>query len=245
MFPIICQIGPATIYSYGLMLALGVLLCSFLLTRDAKAFNINRDSLFDLIFWVVISGIIGARFFYILLNGEYFLRNPLEIIMVNKGGLAWQGSLIGGIVSGIIFIKRIKWDIGSILDLTAPYVALGQSIGRIGCFLNGCCFGHESSWGIFFPLHAAKLYPTQLFSSVGLLFIYFFLRFYRKFSQKGDVFLAYLLLASALRFFIDFFRADHFNLFWGLSIFQIICVVIFTTALLIRLYQTVFFRSKV
>ncbi len=235
MFPVICKIGPLSIYSYGVMLALAVIICSFLLAKDAQRLGIAKETIHDLVFWVVVSGIIGARIFYILLNLDLFIKDPLEIIMIQHGGLAWQGSLILGTLGGLFFIKIKKLLLWQTLDLVAPYIALGQSIGRIGCFLNGCCFGKEISWGIYSPVHDAHLHPTQLYCSLGLFLIFLFLKKYQKTVKVvGKVFVVYLLLAALLRFSVEFFRADHDIVVFGLSIFQIICIVIFLSGLYVN-----------
>ncbi len=235
MFPIICKIGPLTVYSYGLMLAIGVILCAFLLSKEIKNTDITMDFILDLIFWVVLFGILGARIFYILLNLEFYMNHPAEIIMIHKGGLAWQGSLILGSLTGGIFIKRKGLELLRILDLTAPYIALGQSIGRIGCFLNGCCYGKEVAWGIFVPIHGANLHPTQIYSTVGLFCIFLFLKAYRNKASSGGIFILYLIFASALRFIVEFFRADHQTFFIGLSIFQMVCLSLIIVALILKI----------
>jgi len=212
-----------TIYSYGLMLAIAVVVCTLMLARDAHRNNIKADIVFDLIFWAVISGIIGARLFYILLNYSFFAAYPSEIFMIQKGGLAWQGGLILGSVTTMLFIKAKKLSLSKMLDFLSPYLALGQSIGRIGCFLNGCCFGKEVDWGVYFPVHDAVLYPTQLYLSGGYFIIFVILKRYQKFSEiPGLIFASYLILASILRFGVEFFRADHEILFLGLSIYQFV-----------------------
>lgn len=160
MIPLLTSV---TIYSYGFMLAVAVILCTFLLSRDARREGIETDVITDLVFWIVIGGIIGARFFYILLNYSFFVDHPFEVIMIQKGGLAWQGGLIFGALTAVSFIRRKKLFLPAVLDLVAPYLALGQSIGRVGCFLNGCCFGKEFAQGVYFPVHAARLHPTQLY----------------------------------------------------------------------------------
>ncbi len=192
------------------------------------------DTFLDMIFWVVLGGILGARIFFVILNFPYFLDNPVEILMVHHGGLAWQGSLIAGTIVGIIFVRMKKWDPVRVLDLSAPYLALGQSIGRVGCFLNGCCYGKEASWGIYFPVHDARLHPTQLYSTIGLFFVFLFLRAYRAKARPGDVFVLYLVLASVLRFIVEFFRADHYAFFAGLSVFQWVCLGILAVAFSLR-----------
>src|SRR6185295_7207291 len=131
MHPIICKIGPLTIYSYGLMVAIAAIVCSLLLARDAKKYNIAPEIIFDLVFWVVFGGIIGARIFYVILNLDYFIHNAKEMIMIQNGGLAWQGSFIAGALTGIFYVKKHKLSFWLLVDLVAPYIALGQSIGRI------------------------------------------------------------------------------------------------------------------
>lgn len=227
MFPIICKIGPITIYSYGLMLAVAVIVCSALLSRDAKSFGLKSDQIFDVVFWSVIGGLVGARLFYIFLNWHFFKEYPLEMIMVQKGGLAWQGALILGTLSGLLYVYLKKLPLLLVLDLCAPYIALGHSIGRIGCFLNGCCYGRPVSWGIYFPLHEARLHPTQLYDSAGLLLIFLVLKKYQgRVKWQGCVFALYMILASGLRFGVEYFRADHAILIWGMSLFQVVSLVL-------------------
>ena len=225
MRQIICQIGPFTIYSYGLMFAIAVLVCAFFLSKDAAQKGISRETVFDLVFWVVLSGLIGARLFFVILNWKYFLQYPGEIINVQNGGLAFQGSLVFGTIAGLIYVKKNKLSLVTVIDLCAPYAALGQSIGRIGCFLNGCCFGKSVPWGIYFPVLKYRAYPTQLFDAIGLFVIFLFLkRMQKKSLLPGQIFVLYLVLASLLRFIVEFFRADHYHLFAGLSVYQWVCL---------------------
>lgn len=236
MFPIICQFGPVTVYSYGFMLAVAALVCTFLASRDAKKIGIPPGVIPDFIFGTVVAGILGARLFYILLNYRFFMDHPLEIVMIQNGGLAWHGGLIAATVVAIRFIRKNGLPLATMLDLTAPYAALGESIGRIGCFLNGCCFGREVTWGIFFPVHGARLHPTQLYAMAGLFILFFILRHYRKIVKiPGDVFVLYLFGASLLRFTIEFFRADHYVLVLGLSVYQWVCVGLIAVAVYVHL----------
>lgn len=224
---------PVTIHSYGLLLAIAVLTGTFLLVRDAGASNIKPEVIYDLVFWAMVGGIIGARAFYVILNYPFFAANPNEIFMIQKGGLAWQGGLVVGGLATFLFIRGRKLFLPVMLDLCAPYVALGESIGRIGCLLNGCCYGKAVEWGLYFPVHDARLHPTQLYLSAGYLVIFIILRWYQISSQiPGLVFASYLILTSTLRFFIEFFRADHDILFIGLSIYQFVSLGIFVFALI-------------
>lgn len=221
MYPTICTIGPFTIYSYGLMLAVAVFFASFLASREAPRAGIKPELIFDLTFWVILFGLLGARIFYILLDLSFFMANPLEMIMIQKGGLAWQGGLILGTIAGIGFVRKKGLPLLKMLDFSLPYVALGQAIGRLGCFLNGCCYGKEVSWGVFFPIHQARLHPTQLYEFLGLVVIFFILKgAQRKSPWPGKIFLLYLVLASILRFAIEFIRADQLWMAAGLSLNQ-------------------------
>ena len=239
MFPVICKIGPLTVYSYGLMMAVSVIVCAILLSRDAGGKGISADVVYDFIFWAVLAGIAGARLFYILLNFEFFRQSPGEIVMLQNGGLAWQGGLIAGSLCTFYFVKHKRLSVPMFADLVAPYVALGQAIGRIGCFLNGCCYGRPVPWGIYFPVHHEHLHPTQLYSAFNLTVIFFILKAFQKHARApGQVLVLYFILASAERFIVEFFRADHKMSWGGLSEFQVVSLVIFLAALLVNFRLT-------
>jgi len=244
MHPILFTIGPITIYSYGVMLAISVLVCTYLLSLDAKRYNISQETAYDLVFWCMIGGILCARIFYVFIEWSYFSNNLLEIPMLQKGGLAWQGGFLGGVLSGVWFARRNKLSLRPLLDLVAPYIALGQSIGRIGCFFNGCCYGKPVAWGIYFPTQQANLYPTQLFETAGLFIIFLILKQVQK--QKGTVpffsggqfpsgfiFVFYLWLSAIERFIVEFYRADHNFLWLGLSLAQYVALGVFAAGLIL------------
>ncbi|MFH1202645.1 MAG: prolipoprotein diacylglyceryl transferase [Candidatus Omnitrophota bacterium] len=228
MCPVLLKIGPLTIYSYGLMLALAFFAATYLASRAARIKGISPDLITDFCFWVLISGIVGARLFYVLLNLDYYFDNPLEIIMLSHGGLAWYGGLVFAIGTGIFYLKIHKQNFALILDLIIPYVALGEAMGRIGCLLNGCCYGKAASWGLYFPVHKAVLIPTQLYSSIILLIIFLILRKIQiKTNKQLIVFFSYLIMHSIGRFFIEFLRADSKPLFLNLTIFQYMSIFVF------------------
>ena len=162
MYPIICKLGPLTVYSYGLMLVLAFAISTFLLTRQAKKKGLNPELFFNLSFIIIVSGIIGARILYVILNLKFYLNYPAQILMLTRGGLAWFGGFFLGSLSCIAYLTYKGLDTYKIFDLIIPYVALAQAIGRVGCFLNGCCFGRESlHFGLYFPVHNTILIPTQ------------------------------------------------------------------------------------
>lgn len=234
MHPILFSIGPFTIYSYGVMLAVAVLVCTWALSLDARHFNVPQEAAYDLVFCCMLWGIIAARIFYVFLEWPYYSENLLEIPMLFKGGLAWQGGFLGGTLAGIWFARKHKIPLRSLMDLVAPYVALGQSIGRIGCFFNGCCYGKPVSWGIYFPVHHARLYPTQLFESGSLFLIFLILRkAQHRPHQQGFVFVLYLWLAAMERFIIEFYRADTVPTGLGLTLAQYVALAVFAAGLIL------------
>lgn len=208
-------------------MAFSATVCALLLRRDARKNHMDPDVFLDLLFWVVVAGVVGSRAFFILLNLSYFQKNPTEIILLHHGGLAWQGGLVFAVVAGAGFIRYKKMPLLKTLDFVIPYAALGQAIGRVGCFLNGCCQGQEWAQGIYFPLYHARLHPTQLYSAINLLVIFFILKWCRsRNAVEGRIFCWYLILASLERFVVQFLRADYDPLFLGMGIFQIINLVI-------------------
>ena len=237
MHPILCQIGTLTIYSYGAMIALAVLVCTFFLQLEARRRHWDPEIMIDLVFWVAVFGIIGSRIFFVILNAAYFFQHPVEILYLHQGGLAWQGGLILATAAGISFIRFKKMPILKTLDFVIPYAALGQSLGRVGCFFNGCCQGKEWAHGIYFPVHHATLHPTQLYSAVNLFVIFIILKIYQtRNTIDGRVFVWYFILASLERFIVQFFRADYEPFFLGLGIFQLITVALITLAIYADLY---------
>ncbi|MDD5432204.1 MAG: prolipoprotein diacylglyceryl transferase [Candidatus Omnitrophica bacterium] len=233
MFPEICTIGPFTLYSFGLMLVLAFLVSASLASIEAKREKIDPDVIFNVCFVGFIFGVLGSRIFYVIANFKFYLNNPLEIFMLNHGGMAWFGGLILGSFASVIYIKKKKLSLLKILDLIAPFIALAQAIGRIGCLLNGCCYGKVGfGFGIYFKVHDAVLIPTQLYSSLALLLIYFILRFLQNKPHKtGLIFFVYLLLYSVKRFSIEFLRDDNARIISGLTLFQLLSIAVFCIAI--------------
>ncbi|MCM8782705.1 MAG: prolipoprotein diacylglyceryl transferase [Candidatus Omnitrophica bacterium] len=229
MHPIFLKLGPITLYSYGLMVAIGFITATILASRTAKIFGVPPDNISTLSLAILISGVIGARLLYVLLNLKDFLSSPFEIFMVSHGGLVFYGGAISALFSGLVYLKIVKLPIWDIADIISPYIALGHSIGRIGCFLNGCCFGKPtiSFFGIMFGDGIVR-HPTQIYSSVFLVFLYMFLRTSLQFRQfKGQIFFSYLIFYPAGRFFIEFLRGDNPIVVFNFTFSQIISLGIF------------------
>ena len=241
MMPYILKIGPFTIFSYGLMLACAFFLGAYLASQRGRKEGFNAEEIFNFLFFVFIFGIIGCRVLYVLITFGFYLRNPLEILMIQRGGMAWFGGLLLGSAAGIIYLKRKNLPILKVLDLVVPFVALGQAIGRIGCFLNGCCYGKVSQCGVYFPsLNEIRL-PTQIYSAFLLVVIFMILRLLQeKKHQPGEIVASYFFLYALKRFIMEFFRGDNTPVFFGLTIFQLFSLGFLSLSLGIFIYLRVF-----
>lgn len=162
------------------------------------------------------------------------------MLYIWKGGLAFYGGLLLAIPVSIIFMIKNKMPVLKTADLIAPYLALGHSIGRIGCFFNGCCFGKPVVYkflGVTYPFDTIPRYPTQLYAVFCLLLIFVILRVMQNKPRfSGFIFSMYLILYSTQRFFIDFLRGDNPTFSFGLTISQIISLFIFGIAMLTLSY---------
>lgn len=208
------------------------MLSLYLASRAAGQAGIEAQSINNLGFLILFFGIIGARIFYVILHFENYASSLKDIFFLHQGGLSWFGAFFLGGLAGLIFLRAKGLPFYKTLDIIIPYVALGQAIGRIGCLLNGCCYGGPSRYGIYFPVHNEVLIPTQIYSSLALLVIFLILRLMQKRPQPaGRVFFSYLTLYALIRFLIEFWRIEHAKLFLGLTVFQIISLVILVFSL--------------
>ena len=234
MYPVLFRIGNVAIYSYGFMLAVGVAVSLVLIMRQAKKEGIDEEPVLDLTIISVLAGLIGARLFYVFFyDWDYYRLNLLQILDFRNEGLVWYGAFILGAVAAIVYMRIKKLPFWRMIDLVAPYLAVGYAFGRIGCFLNGCCFGTPTMmpWGVVFPgLDLVPRHPSQLYSallSLGL-FIYL-LRLYPRRRFDGQVFLTYIIGYAILRFGVEFFR-ENLLVWAGFSIAQVVAAGILVIA---------------
>ena len=214
-------------------MALGCLVGFFYIRRAARREGFETDKIINLFFWVLISGFVGGRILYILVEWEYFLNEPLRTIF-SRGGFDFYGGFILAFAVGIWQIRRKGLNIWRTTDIFAPAVVIAHAISRIGCFLNGCCYGRPTnSWlGVSFPLDSLAgsvgrpLIPIQLFSSLSLFIIFAILltlKPYKKFD--GQLFWVYVLLYGVTRSIIEIFRGDPRGHLWIFSTSQFIGII--------------------
>jgi len=238
MHPILISIGWFNVYAWGFMLAIAVIIAIFGLSRMFREEGYDPDSVIDLVIILVIAGVAGCRAAYIIIyQWQEFIANPWSVLSFANGGfsgLIWYGAFPLTVPLFIWFVKRRGYHVWKLLDMLAPYDALGYAIVRIGCFLNGCCYGEvtHSPLGVVFPaVDSFSRYPTQLFSS-ALNFILFLGLFYyyprRKFS--GEVFIFYLMGYAVYRFIVEYFRESLIN-YGPFTMGQLVTAALFALAL--------------
>jgi phosphatidylglycerol:prolipoprotein diacylglycerol transferase len=218
-----------SVHAYGLMLAIAFLVAIFGVKWVAKPEGISFDNIIDLAIWVIIGAVVGARLAYVISEYRYFLTAPwYAVFLVNWGGLVFYGGLIGGFLAGYWFVRRKKLHPWKLADLVAPFIAIGYSIVRIGCFLNGCCYGVVTNvpWALRCASGDNALrHPTQLYSFLGSLILFFILWRFRHHKQfPGFLFLLYMGLYFIMRFIVEIFREGP-HIFPWLSLMQLICII--------------------
>lgn len=225
-------IGPLTIHFYGVIIMLGALLAAWVASREAKRRGISPDFVWDMLPWLLIAGIIGARLWHVLTPPEsmvkqgittwYYFTHPLEAIAVWKGGVGIPGAVAGGVLALWIYVRRNKLSFWQWADIAAPGLALAQAIGRWGNFVNQEVYGQASNlpWAIFIdPAHrlpefkdVAYYHPLFLYESLwnllNMAFLLFIGRKYPNWLKKGDIFLVYLIFYPVGRFALEFLRLD-------------------------------------
>ena len=235
MYPVLFKFGFITVYSYGALLAIGFLVSAFLIYRNAGRFNLSGEAMLDLAVIALIFGILGARIVFILQNLPHFVKYPLEILDLSKGGLVWYGGFFGGLAAGFVYARIKAISFLNVTDLFMPYIALGQAFGRIGCFLNGCCYGAEVSagypFGVTFPGEEIMRHPTQLYSVLALIVIFIILRVCQENIRfAGEIVCIYGILYTLKRFGIELLRADNPRIYLGLTFSQAVSVIFFAAS---------------
>jgi len=238
------------------MIALAFVIGIFLAMKEAKKTGEDPESIIDLSLYVIVGVLIGGRLIYVATFLDYYLKNPVQILYFRQGGLSFLGAFLFAFLLACLYIKKHKLSVWKYADIATPSIALGLFFGRIGCFLNGCCYGVVSEkYGVRFPsLDTPPVYlqhlkeglissgsscslpviPTQIYSAlfgVVLFFIILKLKKYKKYD--GYLFLNFLILYSIYRFIIEFFRfySNSIMVFNVLTITQFACIfiIIFAT----------------
>lgn len=246
MHPILFKIGPITIYTYGVLIATAFFLGLALAARQARVEGEDPQKIMDLSFYILISAIVGSRLLYIVVEYKEYISNPLRIFKVWEGGLVFYGGFIMAMAVVIIYIRKHGMNLWKVGDILAPSVAIGQGVGRLGCFFAGCCYGRETDvpWAVIFkdpntlaPMDV-HIHPTQLYDSANGFIIFTALIILRKFKKfDGQLFWTYTLLYAVGRFIVEIFRGDErgFVIESFLSTSQFIAIPLFAVSIIMMI----------
>ncbi|MEE0510822.1 MAG: prolipoprotein diacylglyceryl transferase [Peptococcaceae bacterium] len=241
MDPIAFELGPISVHWYGILIACAFLIGVWGSLREAKLEGVNEDHFLNLIIICIVCAVIGARAYYVIFEWGYYSQHPSEIIATWHGGLAIHGGVIGGILAIAVCAWHYRMRIWQLLDIIAPYLILGQAIGRWGNFFNQEAYGYEVSpdvvpWAMY--IDGAYRHPTFLYESIwdiiGFLLLIFASRHPK--LKEGDIALLYFIYYSAGRFIIEGFRTDSLML-GPLRVAQVVCIIAIVASIVIALVR--------
>jgi len=250
MYPRLFELGPLTVYTYGVLLAAAYLLGLQLAIRRAKARGLDQARVLDLGIYIIIAALIGAKLLLLITDFRTFRANPAELLNLAREGGVFYGGLILAVVVALWYIRRVGLPLWTTCDVFAPGITLGHVIGRFGCFFAGCCFGKPTTepWAITFsdPFAAANvgtplgvpLHPTQIYEA-GAEFLILLLLLTTERKGKpyaGRTFWLYMLLYAVTRFIIEFYRGDERGTVGMFSTSQFISLLLAPLAVAMLVY---------
>ena len=250
MYPRLLELGPVTVYTYGVLLAAAYLLGLKLAMVRAKTRGLDEARVLDLGIYIIISALIGAKLLLLLTDYQTFKNDPRELLTLARSGGVFYGGLILAVVVALWYIGRVGLPLWTTCDVFAPGIALGHVIGRFGCLFAGCCYGKPTTmpWGITFTDQFAAanvgtpldrpLHPTQLYEAgAELLILVFLLTTERKGRPfAGRTFWLYMLLYAVSRYIIEIFRGDERGTVGIFSTSQFISLILAPLAIVMLIY---------
>jgi phosphatidylglycerol:prolipoprotein diacylglycerol transferase len=261
MYPNLFKVGFFTVHSYGLLLALAFLFGLRVSLHYGRRERIESSLILDLVFYIFVAAIIGAKLLEVIVDFRYYQQDWRRLLDIYQFGGVYYGGFLLAVLVSVWFIRKHRMNTWRTIDALSIGLAGGQILGRLGCFLAGCCWGKPASAGfplavtfrnaaaaqqvgtpLGIPLHPAQLYEASFLLLLFLFLIYLFGR--RKFD--GQIFLTYLLCYSLLRFFVEFFRGDPRGSVFGglLSTSQFISLLVFASAAILYLPRRKVGRTK-
>ncbi len=249
--PVVFTIGLMSVRWYGILVALAILtLILWTLREVRRKGNLSYDTVFMAALVGIPSGIVVSRLLHVVDSWDYYSRNPGQII--GGAGLTIYGAVLGAALAIWIYSKVSKFQFGYFADLIAPGIILAQMLGRVGCTINGCCYGIPTSlpWGIIYThpdsigFGAGVVHPTQVYEFVALIIIFGILLILRgRLKPDGSLFLIYLGLYSAWRLGVGFLRAGTPFLF-GLQQAQVIAIIVLAITIFLLAYQVRWVKAE-
>jgi phosphatidylglycerol:prolipoprotein diacylglycerol transferase len=253
MYPKILDVGPVTVHTYGLLLAIAFIAGIWLASRNARKAGMDPDLIWNMGLIIIFTALVGAKVLLFFSDYSYYSQNLREIFSLStlRSSGVYYGGLLLALGASALYLRKTQLPPWTVADLAAPGIALGQAIGRLGCLSAGCCYGKPTHlpWGVVFtnkyayenvgvPLNM-PLHPTQIYESVAtfLLFLYLTWRLSRK-HFTGQIVLEYLAIYASVRFVIEFFRDDErgFVLNGLLSTSQLISILTILVSIALFFY---------
>jgi phosphatidylglycerol---prolipoprotein diacylglyceryl transferase len=237
------HIGNFRIPSWGVMVMIGFLLSVWRGSRNAERYGMKREDLWDCCLIGLFGGVVGGRLVYVALEWASFKDHPLDIFKVWEGGMTSFGGIIGGVIAGVLAARARKYKLWDSLDIAAVSLPIGYAVGRIGCLLNGCCYGSvcDLPWALRFPDEhnpgqlTPPSHPAQIYEAIATMFSYFILVWLEKRRAfAGELICVYAILFAIVRFVIEGFRAGATAGEAGkITEGQIACIVIAVIAVVV------------
>lgn len=218
MHPVLFQVGVLKIYSYGLMILIAFGAALWLARKRADRYGFTPGQITDVAFWTLLAGVLGARIGFILQELPYYLRHRDQLFSWQFQGLTSYGGIIAGAIVLFVFARRSGKPLWNLLDLLGAPFLLGNAVGRVGCLLNGCCYGPPcpAPWGVHVEGKLGLFQPAQLYeSALNLAAIWLLLRLERGTIRPGQSIGATLVLFGLGRFIYEFWRAGSSSTYLG------------------------------
>lgn len=241
------KIGNANIYWYAVLIVSAILIGVFFAKKKDGLYNIKFDNVLECALIMIPVAFVFARIYYCIFKIDEYFKNPINILDVRSGGLAIYGGIIGGLLTCIVYCKKKKINLLDLLDYIVPALALGQSIGRWGNFINIEAYGLQTNlpWrmGIYENNNYIEVHPTFLYESIVTFILFVILtKLQKKRKIKGEITYIYLIIYSFARFFIEGLRSDSLMLY-NLRISQILSAVIFVVSCYILTYKKIKYKK--
>jgi len=228
MLPELFHIGSFPIRSFGVMLLVGFAVGVWIATRRAAKYGIDKDALATLAIWAVIMGVVGARVFWVLQEWPYYSKNPGHILKVTEGGMTSYGGIVFGLATVLIWCRRTKTRFTDTFDLLAAPALIMHGFGRIGCFLNGCCYGSpcDLAWAVtvrpdagpVYLGHPAQLYDTLMAFAGAAILLWIEKKTFAS-RRPGSYGAIFFILYGVSRFVYEMFRSGYSSQStWGVDL---------------------------
>jgi phosphatidylglycerol---prolipoprotein diacylglyceryl transferase len=246
-------LGGIPVFGFGAMIVLAFISATWLACWRAKREKLDPEVILDMAFWVVFSGMVGARLVYCYEYWGLVIKTFWDVVQYWKGGIVFYGGVVGGTLAFLVYRRYRTFPLRPYMDVIAPSIAIGILFGRIGCFLNGCCYGDPCSlpWAVAFPkpsppwwhqtvvgviprdaLWSLPVHPTQLYAAIdGLVLLLLLSAYYPWRRRDGEVMALLMVTYPITRFLVEFLRNDEGAFFGGMTISQNISVALFTGGL--------------